>query len=147
MGSFRCFIWEMIYGIEHSIELPVELLFFQTTRFTNDSWFGRCFCARSLAAIDKVNYYRFCWHLLPSGSGKFLYDKKWMDKWREYVRWHNSMIMKIIECDDYPLMCERSGRQFNLIKYDACRGFNYLIPNPNVIKPTKERMEKWLIHF
>ena len=151
MSSLRRAGWEMIYAVEHSIELPADLLLFHTTRLTSDSWFGRCFCARALAAIDNVNYHRFCWHLSPSGSGsgsgKYLLDNEWVDKWREYVRWHNSMIRKIIKCDDYPLMCERARQQFNADKYDACRGFRYLIPNPKVVKPTKERMKKWLMHF
>jgi hypothetical protein len=107
MSSLRRAGWEMIYAVEHSIELPADLLLFHTTRLTSDSWFGRCFCARALAAIDKINYHRFCWHLSPSGSGSdsdsdsdsdsigYLENDEWVDKWREYVRWHNSMIGKL----------------------------------------------------
>lgn len=135
--------WEFVYSVEHAIELPIDLLIFKDTRLTSDSWYGRCFCCRLLRLSDRHRYWIYR-NAIEENNGVF--PDSLLDDLCKYVRHHNKIVKKAMTCNDWSRMITRSPRQFDLDKYSSGLGRAKLIPNPKIIKPTKDRLMRWFYY-
>ena len=127
----------LIYNVEHLIEAPLERMIFGKTRYSGNNWFFRCMCARIMWLYDILAYFNFSFDL-KFGTWK-------NEDWKKFVKYHNSQLYFIGNCDVYKDMMILNSSEFDTSCYKSEKFRSYMIPE--FIEPTQEKLKMWLFHY